>query len=124
MLVQISRKQELLRLKRDKGELFNLYDMEGIIYKYPNFIGKEPLLQDTRDPLGGSNKTSAEFKTLLEKFKLYLESKVDFDHNIVDQCQKAVNSYKNKARQLKGNSSLMYRRMIHFLSFHVSEFVL
>jgi hypothetical protein len=71
MLVQISRKQELQRLKRDKGDLFNLSEMEGIMHRYTNMIGKEPMLQDNRDPLGGSNKTSAEFKALLEKFKLY-----------------------------------------------------
>ena len=61
-------------------------------------IGKDAILQDTRDPLGGSNKMSSEFKLLYEKFKLYLESKCDYDGLIIETSSKAIQSYKDKAR--------------------------
>ena len=82
------------------------------------------ILQDTRDPLGGSNKMATEFKLLYERYKIYQENRCDLDSVIMDQAQRAVSSYKSKARLIKGNSSMMYRRMIHFISFHISEFVL
>lgn len=43
------------------------------------------VLFDTRDPLGG-NKSSSEFKLLYEKFKLYIESKCNYDSLILEMA--------------------------------------
>lgn len=45
--------------------------MEGLTYKQSDLIGKDLIIQDTRDPLGGSNKSSSEFRILYERFKLF-----------------------------------------------------
>ena len=82
-------------------------------------IGKDFILQDIRDPLG-----TLDQKSLSEKYKLYQESLCDHDALILSFAQRAIQHYKTKARQAKGSSQSMYKRMIQFISFHISEIVL
>jgi len=112
-------------MMRDRGStLFNQEEMQSMVAKFHNFIGKDMILQDLRDPLGGNLKTQQDQKVLVEKFKLYLESLVDVDSAILTFAQKSISQYKNKSRQLKQSSAAMFRRMIHFISYHISETVL
>jgi len=60
----------------------------------------------------------------LERFKLYIESMCDLDQLILDLASRANTHYKNKSRVIKGSSAAMFKRMSHFISFHISEFVL
>lgn len=92
--------------------------------KYFNLIGRDPILSDLRDPLGGSQKQSLEQKLVYEKYKLYCESRCDVDSVILELAQKCIQQYKNKSRQLKGESNLMFKRINHFISYHVSEYVI
>ncbi|CDW91723.1 UNKNOWN [Stylonychia lemnae] len=125
MMIQISRKQEYERICREKGDAFNgIEDMKNMVPKYHNFIGKDCVLQDMRDPLGGNQKTQGDQKSLVEKFKIYLEGQTDVNSIIIDFAQKAIQHYKNKSRQLKGNSASVFKRVIHFISYHISEHVL
>lgn len=89
-----------------------------------NLIGKDPVLQDGRDPLGATIKTVAEQKVQLDKFKFYHESRCDLDFVILDFAQKASNAFKTRARNTKGNSLLGYKRILHMINQNVSEFVL
>lgn len=58
--------------------------MQTINPRVYNLIGKDLVLQDGRDPLGAKSKTPAEQKELLEKYKIYAESKCDVDGLIFD----------------------------------------
>jgi len=60
----------------------------------------------------------------MDKLKFYQESRCDLDFIIFDFAQKALNSFKTRARALKGNSQAMYRRLLHFINHNVAEFVL
>ena len=45
MLLQNSRKQEMIHLLRDRGStLFNQEEMQSMVAKYHNFIGKDMVL--------------------------------------------------------------------------------
>ena len=60
--------------------------MQNLVPKYYNLIGKDCLLQDSRDPLGGNQKLATEQKNLIEKYKLYCEFRCDVDSVILDQA--------------------------------------
>ena len=66
MLLQIARKQEFLRLPSLEDE----DQYKNFIPKWHNLIGKEPLLQDARDPLGGRTVD----KQVVEKWKQWQET--------------------------------------------------
>jgi hypothetical protein len=89
-----------------------------------NMVGKDPVFQDSRDPLGASTKSVAEQKLMLDKYRLYNESRCDLDFVIQDFASKATNGYKTKARNTKGSSQAMYKRTLLFINQHVAEFVL
>jgi hypothetical protein len=57
-MISISRKQEYDRLCREMGKAFKeVEEMKNMVGKFHNFIGKDVILQDMRDPLGGNSKT-------------------------------------------------------------------
>jgi hypothetical protein len=90
MLLQISRKQEFASMVRDrKGtasdlSLIDEQEMLSINPRMYNLIGKDFVLQDSRDPLGATTKNSNEQKIQLDKYKLFLESRCDIDSVIFD----------------------------------------
>ena len=45
--------------------------MASLSYKLSDLIGKDLIIQDLNDPLGGNTKSSMEFRILIEKYKLY-----------------------------------------------------
>ena len=80
MLVQIARKQEFAAVKAQVGE-----EMASLTARAYNLVGRDPVLQDARDPLGASNnKSGSEQKALLEKYKLFVESRCDVDSVVFD----------------------------------------
>ena len=88
-----------------------------------NLIGKDPIIQDSRDPLGATIKSSSEHKANLDRLKFFHESRCDIEYVVFDFSQKALNAFKTRARALKGNSLAMYKRMLHFINHNVAEFV-
>ena len=60
MLIEIARKQEFNNLLKDKVALFEEKDMLSINPRMYNLIGKDLIMQDSRDPLGASTKGTAE----------------------------------------------------------------
>lgn len=121
MLIEIARKNEFASLVRAKG--VEEREMQSLNPRMYNLIGRDLLLQDSRDPLGGKNNLQ-EQKNLLEKYKVYAEGRCDVDSVIFDYAQKAIQAYKSRARFLKGHSHAMYRRMLLLINQHISEYVL
>lgn len=132
MATQIARKQEFQRLITSSQSpnsmtadvLKGVAEMQNMVPKYYNYIGKDVALQDLRDPLGGNSKTQSDQKSLVEKYKIYQESICDVDSLVLDYAQKAISQYKSKSRQMKGNAGSVFRRMVHFITYHISEYVL
>ncbi len=134
MLMSISRKNAFNAQVKDKkallGEgatmaaIFEEKEVANITPRNYNLIGRDPMLQDSRDPLGATIKSSSEQKVNLERLKFYQESRCDTDFVIYDFAQKALNGFKTRARTLKGNSLAMYKRMLNFINHNVAEFVL
>lgn len=64
--------------------------MKNQVPKYFNLIGKDPVLSDLRDPLGGGQKQSMEQKVLYDKYKLFCESRCDVDSVILELAQRCI----------------------------------
>ena len=68
MLYQISRKNEFIDIIKEKlaastaegASLFDEKEVQTMNPRLYNMIGKDPVLQDSRDPLGSNTKTTAE----------------------------------------------------------------
>ena len=111
MLYQISRKNEFSDIIKDKMNgtpdgraIFDEKEIATMNSRLFNMIGKDPILQDSRDPLGANSKTVAEQKLMLDKYKIFNEYRCDLDFVIQDFSSNATNSFKTKARNTKGTS--------------------
>lgn len=71
-------------LMGDTPAIFEEKEVANMTPRQYNMIGRDPLLQDSRDPLGANIKSSAEQKANLEKLKFYVESRCDIDFVIYD----------------------------------------
>lgn len=79
MLIEIARKQELSLLLRDKRNpadgtltLYDEKDMASVTARTYNLIGKDLVMQDSRDPLGSTAlKSAAEQRAMYEKYRVY-----------------------------------------------------
>jgi hypothetical protein len=96
MLMAMARKHEFALLMR-AAEPIDEKEMQTMNSRTYNLIGKDLVVQDSRDPLGSVTKNPQEQRALLEKFKLYQESKCDVDSIIFEYAQKALLAYKLRA---------------------------
>lgn len=64
--------------------IFEEKEVANITPRNYNLIGRDPMLQDSRDPLGATIKSSSEQKANLERLKFYQESRCDTDFVIYD----------------------------------------
>ena len=91
MLMSISRKNAFNAQVREKrallGEGAAIFEEKEVANMTPrqyNLIGRDPILQDSRDPLGANIKSSQEQRANLDKLKFYQESRCDIDFVIYD----------------------------------------
>jgi hypothetical protein len=64
--------------------IFEEKEVANMTPRQYNLIGRDPVLQDSRDPLGANIKSSAEQKANLDRLKFYQESRCDIDFVIYD----------------------------------------
>lgn len=130
MLIQIARKQEFQLMLRDKRNpvdgtlsIFDEKDMQTVTSRTYNLIGKDLVMQDSRDPLGSTAlKTPNEQKAMYDKYRIFQELRADVDYVICEYAQKAIQAFKLRARQ--GISKAGCKRMVHYINQYVSESVL
>jgi len=64
--------------------IFDEKEVANMTPRQYNLIGRDPILQDSRDPLGANIKSSSEQKANLDKLKFFNESRCDIDFVIYD----------------------------------------
>ena len=65
------------------GAIFEEKEVVNMTPRQYNLIGCDPILQDSRDPLGANIKSSSEHKANIDKLKFYQESRCDIDFVIL-----------------------------------------
>jgi len=104
MLQLIARKQEIQKLKKQEGGLYEPVLIQSLHGEQPFFIGKEINLVDNNDPLAKMSKDDKKYHEIVSALKLQAEDSLTngelFDEIIIQYGNKAIVDYQKRSAQI------------------------